>query len=184
MSQHGVVRDGQWVPLPSIMTIESLVAYGFKEWPVNPQHDKHDRHWQFCKRDEKGKKLYVQVRLWAFSKYSNAERTVEDSFDADVQFDMNGPKTFNVNMSVNNMTPAQVVEWFEKMHDTMGCTHYELYSDDRYNEEGEQTSYDCDKCGRYLPPEEAVAPFLCPGCKYETESGFKQVARKVRVKRR
>jgi len=183
MSEHGIVKDGCWVPLPPIMTVESLLAYGFREWPVG-QHDKHDRHWQFCKRDEKGKKLYVQVRLWAFSKYSNTERTVEDSFDADVQFDMNGPKTFNVNMSVNNMTPAQVVEWFEKMHDTMGCTHYELYSDDRYNEEGEQTSFDCDKCGRYLPPEEAVAPFLCPGCKYETESGFKQVARKVKVKRR
>jgi predicted RNA-binding Zn-ribbon protein involved in translation (DUF1610 family) len=97
---------------------------------------------------------------------------------------MNGPKTFNVNISVNNMTPAQVVEWFERMHDIMGCTHYELYSHEQYNEEGEKTSYSCDKCGRYLPQEEAVAPFLCPGCKYETESGFKQVARKVKVKRR
>lgn len=174
----------QWVPKPPIMTIESLLDYGFKEWPV-AEHDKHERHFQFCKRDQKGKKLYIQVRFWEFSKYSSKERgTVLDSFDAQAQFDMNGPKTFEVTLSVNDMSPNQVVEWFEHMHNVMGCTYYELYADDQYNEDGEQTSYNCDKCGRYLAVEDSISPFLCPGCKYEQDSGFKPVVRKVKVRRR
>jgi len=177
------IEEGPWTPKPLIMTIESLVAYGFKEWPVN-QHDKHDRNWQFCKRDERGKKLFVTIQLWAFSKYSNADRKVEDSFAADSSFDMNGPKTFNVNTNVNYMTPAQVVEWFERMHTIMGCTYYELYADEQYNEDGEKTSFNCDECGIYLPPEDAVAPFLCPSCKYQKDTGFKQVTRRFRPKRR
>jgi len=170
-------------PPAPIMTVDALVAYGFREWPIG-QHDKHDRHWQYCLRTELGKKLYVQVRLWAFSRYSSPERgRVHDSFDAEAQFDMNGPKTFNISCSVNDMTPAQVVDWFEGVHTRMGCTYYEKYADELYNEQGEKTHYNCEECGRYLPPEEAVAPFLCPGCKYEAESGFKPGVLKRRKKR-
>lgn len=172
-------------PPANIMTIEALVAYGFREWPV-AQHDKHDRHWQFCKRDEKGKKLFVTIRLWEFSKYSSPERgQVQNSFDADCQLDMNGPKTFNVNISVNDMTPHQVVEWFENMFDRMGCTYYELYHHELYDDEGKQTHYNCQSCGRYLPPPEAVEPYLCQTCSYQHDSGgLKPVAQKRRIKRR
>lgn len=162
---------------PPIMTVESLLDYGFKEYPTN-DHEKFDRNWQFCKRDQKGKKLYVQVRLWGFSKYTTVDRIVHDSFDADVQFDMNGPKTFNVTISVNDMTPSQVVDWFDRMHDKMGCVHYELYEDDE-----EMNPSQCE-CGKFLPPEDAMSPFLCSRCKYEKESGFKPVIRKTRIKRK
>lgn len=169
ISQNIAVGD---MPGP-IMSIEQLISYGFKEYTKAP-HDTFDRNWQYCLRTDLGKKLYVQVRLWEFSKYSTSERLVHNSFDAESQFDMNGPKTFNVNCSVNDMTPAQVVQWFERMHDRLGCTYYERYADDLYNDDGVQTAFNCEKCGRYLQPEEAVAPFLCPGCKYEKETGFKQ----------
>ena len=179
MSQNGTLKDGKWIPLSPIMTIESLLDYGFREWPKS-NHDNHDRHWQFCKSDEKGKKIYVTVRLWEFSKYSDSDRGyVEDSFDAESQFDMNGPKTFNVNISVNNMTPGQVVDWFERMHHLMGCTYYELY------EREDKSPNSCNKCGKFLPHDEAVDPFLCPPCKYEHDSGFiKPVIKKVKTRRR
>ena len=167
-----------------IMSIEQLVTYGFKEYTVN-RHSTYDRNWQYCVRTPLGKKLHVDVRLWQFSKYSTPERgIVHDSFDAESQFDMNGPKTFNVQLSVNDMTPAQVVEWFERMHTKLGCVYYERYADEQYDEEGVQTSFNCEKCGRYLSPDEAVALFLCPGCKYEKDSGFKPGLLKRRPKRR
>lgn len=174
-----VIKEGKWISLPPIMTIESLLDYGFKEWPKS-QHDKHDRHWQFCKLDEKGKKIYVIVRLWEFSKYSTPDREVADSFDAEVQFDMNGPKTFNVNMNdVDDMTPSQVVDWFERMHNLMGCTHCELY-----DEREDETTHNCNKCGKFLSPEESFDPFLCPPCKYEHDSGFlKPVIKKKKNKK-
>ena len=160
-----------FTPKPPIMTIESLIDFGFKEYSVSA-HSSHNRNWQYCLRTPVGKKLYVQVRLWCFSQYSSPERgEVQDSFDADCQFDMNGPKTFNVNCSVNDMTPAQVVEWFNNLHDKMGCTYYEMCNE---HIDEENKIHNCTQCGNWLPPEEAVDPFLCQPCKYEKETGFKK----------
>jgi hypothetical protein len=171
---YGTDEKGPFVQKPNIMTIESLEAYGFREWPV-AEHDKHNRHWSFCKRDKKGKKLHVQIHFWDFSKYSTAENKVLDSFSGHAQFDMNGPKTFNVDISVNDMTPDQVVDWFDRMHELMGCSYYELYSDeDEYNDEGVRVYFSCQECGKFLPPEEAKVPFLCPSCLYERDTGFKK----------
>jgi hypothetical protein len=163
-----------------IMSIDSLVSYGFHEYPINPKFDKHDRHWSFCKRDSLGKKLYVEIRMWEFSKYSTPDNpNVENGWDAKCQFDMNGPKTFDVTISVRNMTPAQVMDWFENMHHKMGCTYYESYASMLCED---TPSYNCDKCGKFLPDSGG----LCDGCQYEQESGgFRPVTlKKARKKSR
>lgn len=164
-----------------IMAIQSLLAYGFKEYDVN-KHDKHERNWQFCKRDEKGKKFYVLVRLWEHSKWQApaGNHHIDDAFEAVCQFDMNGPKTFDVSVNVTDMIPEQVVDWFDQIHNKMCCTYYELYSDDQYDENGDRILFNCNNCGKYLPQEEAVEPFLCPSCKYENDSGFKPYVRKLK----
>lgn len=147
------------------MTIEELISYGFKEWPINRGLDKHDRHWQYCVRDKIGKKYFVQVRLWEFSKYSKPDNPVQDGFDAYCQFDMHGPKTFNVDLSVTNMTPAQVVEWFGNVFDKLGCTYYESANDENCTPDGH-----CETCGAYITIKESY----CPKCQYQIDTGFKR----------
>jgi hypothetical protein len=165
------------------MNIQALLDFGFKEFPKNP-HDTFDRNWQYCLRDEKGKKIFIQVRLWAFSKYSSSERTVDDSFDAKCQFDMRGPKTFNVTTNVNDMTPRQVVDWFDGIHTKMGCVYYELYDDDLYDEEGSKIAYNCLNCGIFLGVfQEKNTDELCEKCRYEKETGFKQPLIKSKKRR-
>ena len=132
---------------PPIMTIESLISYGFKEYKPN-QHDKFDRVFQYCKRDKIGKKFFVNVRFWMFSKYSRSDQVANDSFDASCQFDMRKEKTFDVTISVNDMTPSQVVDWFAEMFVLKNCAYYEKYA---YDENEEQVSFNCNECGRYLP---------------------------------
>lgn len=161
------------------MTVESLLDYGFKEYPTN-EHDKHDKNWQYCVRTPKGKKLFVQIKFWQFSRYSNGERgLVQDAFSADCQFDMRGSKTFNVDISVNDMTPKQVVEWFDDMFNKMNCTYYECYSDENYDDEGNQVAYNCEQCGKYLGRDSEK---YCPECKYELDSGFRQYVPKRKRK--
>ena len=155
----------------TIMSVESLESYGFREYQL-PGDAKHDRNWQYCLRDRLGKRLYVQVRLWKFSKYSTSDRNVEDSFDAYAQFDMNGPRTFNVDLSVRDMTPQQVVQWFDNLFTKMGCHHYESIDD----YESESDCYNCQKCGAYLGELLSKNPTsLCPACQYETDTGFSKV---------
>lgn len=161
--------ETRWVEPKVVMTIESLLSYGFKEYNRNAG-EKHDRNWQFCLRTKEGKKLFVDVRLWEFSRYSTPENKVQDSFDAKCQFDMNGPKTFNVDISVNDMTPAQVVEWFNDMFNKMSCTYYERYDED---DRPDSPPGSCVTCKRWLPPANRISPYLCEECKYELESGFK-----------
>lgn len=157
------------------MTIDELISYGFKEWPINPQLDKHDRQWQYCVRDEFGKKFFVQVRLWQFSRYATPSNpSIPDGFDAYCQFDMNGPKTFNVDLSVSNMTPAQVVEWFGNVFDKLGCTHYEASG-------AEIADGNCEKCGAYIPNHSDA---YCPKCQYQVDTGFKRGQFTKRKRRR
>lgn len=153
----------------SIMTIESLVAYGFKEYSKNT-HEHFDRAWQYCVRDKKGKKFFVNVRLWEFSKYSRPDNIVHDSFDSACQFDLRGPKTFDVTCSVNNMTPSQVIDWYENLFNRMNCYYYEIYADCDYDDEGEKISFSCEKCGLYLGRNSVVS--LCDSCSYQIETGF------------
>lgn len=157
--------------MPNIMKIEDLISYGFKEWPINPEFDKHDRHLQYCYRDENGKKFYVNVRFWQFSKHSNLDRVVEDGFDAYCQFDMNGPRTFNVDLSVRDMTPGQVVEWFNQLFDKLGCSYYEKHE----HEHKDHISNNCNKCGAYVTPEDIHSTSTyCPKCQYQVDTGFIQ----------
>jgi hypothetical protein len=155
---------------PPHLTIEELENFGFKEYPrAESNKERWDRNWQYCLRDKKGKKLFVEVRLWCFSRYSRPDNIVYDTFDAECQFDMHGAKTFNVTINVNDMTPQQIVEWFENMHTKMNCVYYELYDYDT-----ESVPNACGKCRRYLSPDDAVQPYLCPICKYEYDTGFKK----------
>ena len=110
------------------MDIASLEQFGFKEWPTCPP-DRHDRHWQYCRKDEHGKRFFVQVRLWRFSKYSTDVRLVGDSFDAWCQYDLHGKRTFDVIVSVSDMTPAEVVAWFNDVWEKLGCTYYEKWEE-------------------------------------------------------
>ncbi len=146
------------------MKINDLLSYGFKELPIN-QYDKHDRQWQFCYRNKIGKKFFVLVRLWQFSRYSTKERPYQDGFDASCQFDMNGSRAFNVELSVNDMTPNQVVEWFDTMFDKLNCTYYE-----RYDSECDYNLNNCNDCGAYLSS--PILSNLCPKCLYKADTGF------------
>ena len=112
-----------------MLTIDEIEKFGFKEFKVLP-HDKHDRVWAKMICDDIGKKFNVVIRFWQFSKFSNDERgKIEDSFDATCQFDMRGKRTFDVDVSVRDMTPQQIVDWFDNMFQKMECTYYERYHD-------------------------------------------------------
>lgn len=104
------------------MDVESLLEFGFKEFPVHRQIANHDRNWQFCQRDNRGKRFYVQVRFWKFSKYPEGR----DAWDAYVQFNMRKEPTFNVTMFVlEETTPAEVVDFFQTMWEKLECEYYE-----------------------------------------------------------
>jgi hypothetical protein len=112
-----------------MLTVEAIEQYGFKECKKLP-HDNYDRCWALMIHDKYGKKFQVVIKFWNFSKYSRHDRVVEDSFSADCQFDMRGPKTFNVDIHAKDMTPQEIVNWFDNMFQKMECTYYERYNDD------------------------------------------------------
>jgi hypothetical protein len=112
-----------------MLTIEQIENFGFQKGRVL-SHDNFDQCWYYMLRDEVGKKFQVVIKFWKFSKYSTAERKVDDSFSAECQFDMRGPKTFNVDLNVNNMSPQEIVNWFDNMFQKMNCTYYQKYEDD------------------------------------------------------
>ena len=107
--------------------IDNLLSYGFKEYPIN-SYDTHDRNFQYCLKTDRGKKLFVQVRLWQFSKYSKPDNIVEDSFDAYCQYDMRRDKTFNVSLTTYDMSPDEIVKWFDNVFEKLGCSYYEEYN--------------------------------------------------------
>lgn len=111
-----------------MLTVEEITKFGFKEGRILP-HDQFDRCWHFMLRDEIGKKFQVTIKFWKFSKYSTPQNEVIDSFSAECQFDMNGPRTFDVDISVKDMTPQEIVDWFNNMFEKMGCTYYERYDE-------------------------------------------------------
>ena len=111
------------------MTKQELIDYGFRPYQPNLQfRDRFDEGWQFCQRDGLGKKFFVNIQFWDFAKYSNSIHTVDSGWDAWVQFDMYGHRTYNVHLnSVRDMTPAEVVDWFENIWIKMRAVYYERY---------------------------------------------------------
>ena len=114
------------------VTEADLLAAGWREWPVNPHLDRHDRQWGYTSRDERGKRFHVTVRLWQHSRRSRPDRPVDDGWDAKAQFDSHGDNpTFEVLLlSCRDMTPAQVLAWFTDLWMVSGAAYYELYESD------------------------------------------------------
>lgn len=110
------------------MTIKELEEFGFKQWKLQP-HDNHDRSFFYTIRDSVGQKLTIHVKFWAFSRYDRPDNPANDSFSAECQYDIHkeGGKVFNVSLNVNDMTPAEVLEWFSVLFERMGCEYYERY---------------------------------------------------------
>lgn len=149
-----------------ILTIQELIDYGFKEYPKN-SHDNFDRVWQYCVKDKIGKKFFVNVRFWEFSKYTKPDHIVYDSFDATCQFD--GSKCFDVSIIVSDMKPYQIIDWFDRIFYSMNCIYYECYDepiDDCI------TISNCKKCGLYLDEIYRKELFLCHNCDYTEKYGF------------
>jgi hypothetical protein len=112
------------------MTIDELVSFGFKEWSVNKDMDRHDRHWQYCRKDCVGKKFFVQVRLWAFSKYSKPNMEVKDTMDSFAQLKTKDGHVFHLELlCVDNMTPQQLVDWYNDVHTKLNCSYYSIWND-------------------------------------------------------
>lgn len=104
------------------MTAEQLMNHGFREYPCG-KFDKCDRQFQSTVRDSVGKKLFVNVRYWDRRRYGGGQ---PEGWDAWSQFtDITG-NTFNVGLlSCVNMTPPEVVAWFTRAWEAMGCRYYE-----------------------------------------------------------
>jgi hypothetical protein len=115
-----------------MLSPESLVQFGFREWPTCPS-DRHDRQWQYCVADQRGKKFYVQVYLWQFSKYSTPDHPVADSWSANVQFNTfadDKRDVFDVDLHVRDKSPEDIVAWFDDLFVKLECEYYEQWSDD------------------------------------------------------
>lgn len=102
------------------LTIEALESFGFKKYKPCVTIDKFDIGFSYFVEDEKGRKFNINVRFWDNTKYG-----MPNCFDTSVQFNKNG-KTFNVQiLRVCEMTPQEIVLWFDDMFDKMGCDYYD-----------------------------------------------------------
>lgn len=146
--------------MDSVKKIKSLVSFGFKEYKTN-NFDKHDRVFSYCLSDKIGKKFYISVRFWEMSKYSDANRTIDDAFDAICQFDVNGKRTFDVTTKVTDMSPQQIVDWFNNVFISLKCEYYELY---------EEVLLHCKKCDSFIGANNITG--FCDRCQYILDSGF------------
>ena len=99
------------------MSHQELLDYGFKQFN-NTIIDKYDILFQLPVRDKIGIRFYCNVRFWQNSKYSPE---AGDGYDAKVNFN-----EFVVQLySVNDMKPKDVVAFFDKMWEKMGCSYYD-----------------------------------------------------------
>lgn len=103
--------------------IEDLEKFGFKEYKVSLP-DRHDRNWGYSHRDERGKKFFIELQMWEFSRYSTQGNKVEDRFSAECHYEK-GLKSFRVILSVNDMSPKEIIDWFDDIHAKLGCDYYE-----------------------------------------------------------
>lgn len=79
--------------------------------------------------DEKGKKMYITFNSWKPYPEMPDFAIPNYSFEAYAQLQTNG-ETFNVEFFVraDRHSIADVEEFFFKMFDVMGCSHYEEYN--------------------------------------------------------
>lgn len=109
------------------LTQNDLKDFGFRTYPVSPIH-RHNANWQIDKWDVNGIQFYVNVRWWDNSEARArlaSQGTVEDGFDAWCQFNA-VRDTFDVTkLSVVEMTPFEIVSWFETIWKALRCDYYE-----------------------------------------------------------
>lgn len=159
-----------FIPNP-LLTVKQLLSFGFKK--ISSSHK--ESVYQYCLRDGKGIKFYVEVTHRFNLQPSITRQDVVDNLGDDAylhtywancQFDLNGPKTFDVNMNVGDMSPDQIIAWFSDMFDRMGCTYYE-------SKEEKKTAH-CLKCGLFLGKEPNEL-YLCDSCEYAHTTGFRRI---------
>lgn len=107
------------------LSADDLIAFGFREYPPNPEFDRCDRAFQYRRIDENGILYFVQVQFWRHSKY---RADVPDGWSADAQLSGVGHRHFNVELlSVAEMRPEDIVAWFDAAWVRMACWYYETW---------------------------------------------------------
>ena len=119
------------------MTNEELINAGYTRYDPTPYHECETDLFQKCIRDEKGKKYYINVNRWDYSKYN----VYYIRYDASVQFCHKNNETVNVDC-LDGWSIPDMEKFYEDLWNTGWFKYYESYMDEEdelYDEEGAQT---------------------------------------------
>jgi hypothetical protein len=79
-------------------------------------------------KDEKGKKYYITVYAFDFSKYSIPNLEYKISFQPEVQFKTQSGEYLNISLILNTDTDIPTIErCFEEIFEKMNIQYYELW---------------------------------------------------------
>jgi hypothetical protein len=110
-----------------MLTEQDFINQGYKRFTQNFLNQA-DFGLQKLIKDEKGKKYYITVYAFDFSKYSIPNLGCKISFQPDVQFKTQSEEYLNISLILNTDTDILTIEkYFEEIFQKMNIQYYELW---------------------------------------------------------
>lgn len=110
-----------------MLTAQDFIDKGYKQFKqTNWNHS--DFGLQKCVYDDKGKKYYITVWAYDWTKHPELHTISPMSFEPDLQFKLPEGLSMNFQLLLNNdSTVDQIETKVEEIWIKLGCLHYELY---------------------------------------------------------
>ena len=110
-----------------MLTEQDFINQGYKKF-TQKFLNQADFGLQKLIKDEKGKKYYITVYVFDFSKFPGYTHEQRYSFQPDVQFKTQSGEYLNISMILNTDTDIPTIErYFEEIFEKMNIQYYELW---------------------------------------------------------
>jgi hypothetical protein len=110
-----------------MLTEQDFINQGYKRF-TQSFLNKADFGLQKLIKDEKGKKYYITVYVFDFSKFPGYDCENRYGFQPDVQFETQSGECLNISMIIDSGTDISTIEGhFEEIFQKMNIQYYELW---------------------------------------------------------
>lgn len=111
-----------------MLTVQDWLDRGYIQFPQQGEFNNADFGLQKRIDDEHGKKYFITVWVYDWSKYPNVYQHRRYSFEPDLQFKLPDGMYFNVKLLLDNEATVESVEkTIEEMWNNLECQYYERW---------------------------------------------------------
>jgi len=113
-----------------MLTVDDFIKAGYKRFKSGDWNSS-DFGLQKLYSDEKGKKYFITLWVYDFSKYKNFTDENKIRFSPDVQFSMNnGERRITINLCINDDDTVEYIEkFYEDLWNSFNCDYYQKWDE-------------------------------------------------------